>query len=197
MKNFDDILSFWFGHVEQTLIPSEELTRIWFAEDSEADKIIRERFSEDLTRAIAGEYDAWQGDPRGQLALILILDQFSRHIYRNTPQAYAQDNKALEICIKGIQDMQDHSLSLIERAFYYFPLLHSEDLGIQEQSLRAYGVLSELSFPETRVIYDSFLKFAVHHYRIVQQFGRFPQRNAVLGRDSTEAELTYLKETKS
>ena len=116
------------------------------------------------------------------------------HIYRNQPLAYAQDNKALVVCSNGIQNESEHNLSLIERVFYYFPLLHSEQLPYQEQSVRAYHMLSELAFSETRVIYDSFFKFANHHHSIIKRFGRFPQRNIVLGRISTEDELAYLKE---
>ncbi len=89
----------------------------------------------------------------------------------------------------------DHELSLIERVFYYFPLLHSEHLAYQESSIRAYEILAELALPETKVIYESFFKFASHHYSIVRRFGRFPQRNDVLSRESTREEIEYLKES--
>src|SRR5690606_5662084 len=107
-------------------------------------------FSADLDHAIKDEYDSWQETPHGQLALILLLDQFSRHIHRDTPQAFAQDPKALAICLQGISTEADHSLSLIERVFYYFPLLHSENLNHQEQAVHSYQILAELAFPETR-----------------------------------------------
>ncbi len=89
---------------------------------------------------------------------------------------------------------EDHALSLIERVFYYFPLLHSEHLAFQEQSIRAYQLLVEMAFPETQIIYESFCKFANHHYNIIKRFDRFPQRNAILSRESTEEEIKYLKE---
>jgi len=197
MKHEDkikEILDFWFGHVEETIVPSENRARIWFGESSEIDAEIKERFSDVLEAAIHGECKNWEKNARGRLALMILLDQFSRHIYRNTAQAYQQDEKALEVCMDGIRNETDHELSLIERVFFYFPLLHAEHLAYQEHSIQAYQTLSELAFAETRVIYDSFLKFANHHYALIQRFGRFPQRNKVLGRESTPEELSYLKE---
>ena len=190
----ENILKFWFGRVEETIVPSENRAKIWFGESPEIDAEIKGEFTDDLERAARGEYDGWLEEARGELALIILLDQYSRHIYRNNPKAYAQDNRALAICVDGIREEKDHSLSLIERVFYYFPLLHSEQLAYQEQSIRVYQTLAELAFAETRVIYDSFLKFANHHYTIIERFGRFPQRNVVLGRESTPEEVTYLKE---
>lgn len=194
IERAEEINKFWLGRVEQTIIPSEHRARVWFGEDEETDAEIKQQFSGDLEKAIGKEYDFWQETARGQLALILLLDQFSRHIYRNTPQAFAQDPNALTICLQGVSVEADHSLSLIERVFYYFPLLHSEDLHHQEQSVRSYQILAELAFSETRVIYESFLRFANHHYTVIQRFGRFPQRNRVLKRESTPEEIVYLRE---
>lgn len=194
MEHVDKILKFWFGRVEDTIVPTEHRARIWFGEDPTVDEEIRDLFSHDLEKAMTGEYDGWQQNPRGQLALIIVYDQFSRHIHRNSPLAFSQDLKALDICTSGIQNESEHHLSLIERVFYYFPLLHSEEIVFQEQGIRAYQLLADLAFSETRVIYDSFVKFAHHHHSIIRRFGRFPQRNSVLGRESTSEELSYLKE---
>lgn len=191
---YDDVLKFWFGRVEETIVPTEHRAKIWFGEDAETDQEIKWRFTEQLTAAMTGKLDAWEKTPRGQLALIITLDQFSRHIYRGTPEAFAQDPKALAVCLAGMKVEADHHLSLIERVFYYFPLLHSEDIVYQDKSLKAYHALIDLAFSETRVIFDSFFKFANHHYSIVQRFGRFPQRNVALNRKSTQAELDFLKE---
>ena len=190
----EGILKFWFGRVEETIIPTEHRARIWFGEDTETDREIQDRFAIDLHSAVSGNLAAWETSPRGQLALIITLDQFSRHVYRGTPKAFAQDDKALSVCKIGMQNEADHALSLIERVFYYFPLLHAEKMMYQEQSVRAYRTLADLAFSETRVIFDSFLKFANHHYSIIHRFGRFPQRNQVLNRESSKAELAYLKE---
>jgi len=197
MESYEKVLDFWFGRVEQTILPSEHRAKIWFAEDPDVDKEIRTKFATDYEQCLLGDFDEWRASPRGQLATIIMLDQFSRHIHRNTPKAYAQDAKALDICINGIDVESEHQLSLIERVFYYFPLLHSEMLQYQELSLRAYQNLSELAFSETQVIYDSFLKFANHHYTIIRRFGRFPQRNGVLLRESTDEEVRYLDEIKN
>lgn len=194
IQRIDEVNKFWLGRVEETIIPSEHRAKIWFGEDKDVDNEIKSLFNSDLEKAIKGEYESWQETPHGQLALILILDQFSRHIHRDTPQAFAQDSKALAICLQGISIEADHALSLIERVFYYFPLLHSETLNHQEQAVRSYQILAELAFPETRVIYDSFLRFANHHYTIIQRFQRFPQRNRVLNRQSTPEEMVYLRE---
>ena len=194
IERAEEINKFWLGRVEETIIPSEHRARVWFGEDPKTDQEIKSLFNIDLEKAIKGEYDSWQKNSRSQLALILLLDQFTRHIYRDTPEAFAQDPKALAVCMQGMSIEADHSLSLIERVFYYFPLLHSENIHHQEQSMRAYQVLAELAFSETRVIYDSFLRFANHHYGVIQRFGRFPQRNRVLNRDSTPEEIVYLRE---
>jgi len=191
---YDDVLKFWFGRVEETIVPTEHRARIWFGDDKETDEEIKWHFTALLESAIAGTLSEWEKHPRGQLALIILFDQFSRHIYRGTEKAYAQDHKALSICLNGLAQEADHSLSLIERVFYYFPLIHSEDLKYQEKSLKAYHALIDLAFSETRVIFDSFYKFANHHYSIVQRFGRFPQRNSALHRESSKAELDFLKE---
>ncbi len=197
MQDYDPILKFWFGHVEETIIPTEERAKIWFAESPEVDLEIKSKFQLELERAIKGDFVAWEGVAHGELALIIILDQLSRHIYRGTPQAFAQDDYAMAICKRGLELKKDHELSLIERVFYYFPLLHAEHIRWQEEAVRNYEILMELAFPETRIIYESFFKFANHHYSIVQRFGRFPQRNAVLGRTSTPEEVQFLAELKA
>lgn len=194
MDRYEEILKFWFGHVEQTIVPSETRARIWFGDSPEVDNDIKQKFSQDLDHAIQGHHVEWEKHPRGQLALIIMLDQFSRHIFRETSKAFAQDDYALSICVQGMSKDEDHHLSLIERVFYYFPLLHSEHVTNQEKSIRAYQQLVELAFPETQIIYESFFKFATHHYNIVHRFGRFPQRNVLLGRESTPEETQYLKE---
>lgn len=193
-NTYDEVLKFWFGRVEETIVPTEHRARIWFAEDDVTDQEIKSQFSDLLESVSAGNLASWEETPRGQLASIIVLDQFSRHIYRGTEKAFAQDPHALSICLKGMKIEADHSLSLIERVFYYFPLLHSEKLSDQERSVRAYRTLVDLAFSETRVIFDSFLKFANHHYTIIQRFGRFPQRNKSLNRESSKSEITFLKE---
>jgi uncharacterized protein (DUF924 family) len=187
------ILDFWFGNLEDANVPSTERTDLWFGADENVDKTIREIFFDDLQRAIQDEYIEWEETARGRLALIILLDQFSRSIYRNTPEAYSQDNKALALCLQGIQREQDHTLSLIERVFFYMPLEHAEKLEVQVRSVMAYQVLVDLSLPELVGVFQGFLNYAVWHYEIIRRFGRFPQRNAILGRDSTTEELEFTR----
>lgn len=193
MNRAEEILEYWFGHVEETIQPSEHRTEIWFGDKKEIDDQISEKFVVDLHKATATQYSEWEKEPRGTLALIILLDQLSRHIYRDTPRAFAQDQKALDLCLYGIQHEFDHALSLIERVFFYIPLMHSENIEMQATAIRAYQILVNLAFPETRSIYENFLNYAVKHYEVIKQFGRFPHRNEILGRSSTNEELDYLK----
>ena len=192
-SHVEEVLKYWFGHVEETALPSAHRTEVWFGGKKETDDEVKEKFSDDLQNALAGKYADWEKDPHSYLALIIVFDQFSRHIYRNTPQAFAQDQMALDLCLRGVQQEFDHALSLIERVFFYMPLMHSENLEMQSTSVRAYQILVNLSFPETRSVYENFLEYAVKHYEIIRRFGRFPHRNILLGRPSTAEELEYLK----
>lgn len=194
-NKIDEILNYWFGGIDDNALPPSQRTEIWFGAKKETDEEIRNKFGEDLKKALAGEYADWEQDPRGSLALIILLDQFSRHIYRDTAHAYQQDQKALDICLQGIQKENDHALSLLERAFFYFPLMHAENIDMQATSLRAFQILVNLSFSETRSVYENFAEYALGHYEVIKRFGRFPHRNIALGRPSTTEELEYLKTT--
>lgn len=192
IQSYESVNAFWFGQVETTIVPSEQRAKIWFGENDDIDNLIKDEYGHHLAALVSGQHPEWLSNPHGQLAAILVLDQFSRHIYRGKPEAYAQDALALEICLNGLKQEADHQLSLIERVFYYFPLLHSENLEHQFQSIRSYQLLSELALAETKAVFDSFLKFANHHYTVIENFGRFPQRNEFLDRISTPDELGYL-----
>jgi uncharacterized protein (DUF924 family) len=193
MDRAEEVLKFWFGKVAETVLPSPNRTHLWFSNDGQIDEEIRAKFSYDLEKAVLGEYSEWENSPRSILALIILFDQFSRHIYRDTPLAYAQDHKALDLCLRGIERQYDHLISLIERAFFYFPLMHSENVEIQATSIRAYKILLDLSFPEAKGIFESFLDYSLKHFDIIKRFGRFPERNEALGRISTEEEIKYLE----
>jgi uncharacterized protein (DUF924 family) len=194
MLRVDDILKYWFGHVEQSLLPSPDRSHIWFSTDEAIDDEIRSKFSYDLEKAVLGELSDWEQDARGYLALIILLDQFSRRIYRDTPLAFAQDHRALDLCLHGIEKQYDHVISLIERAFFYFPLTRSENVDIQATSIRAYKILLDLSFPEVKGVFENFLDNALKQFDIVKRFGRFPDRNKILGRSSTKEEAKFLLE---
>ena len=134
--------------------------------------------------------------PGGILALIVLLDQFSRNIYRDTPRAFSQDALALKTALKGMERGHDETLHPIERTFYYMPLMHSEDIGIQKISLDIYARL-EMSCsgpPELREVLRNSREYAEKHAEIVARFGRYPHRNEILGRESTEEEIKFLEE---
>lgn len=192
----DTVLHFWFGHIESTVLPTKERTRIWFGATPEGDQEIIDQFKKNLEDAICGNFDTWESEPRGSLALIIILDQFSRSIFRKSAMAFTQDQKALDVCIRGIERQYDHELSLIERAFFYMPLMHSENREMQATSVRAFKMLVDLSFPEARSIYDNFFEYALRHFEIIEKFGRFPHRNAIMGRTSSKEEEEFLSKSK-
>lgn len=194
MERSEEILKYWFGQVEDTVFPSQNRTHIWFSQDELVDSEIRNMFSRDLEKAALGEYQEWEDNSRSTLALIILFDQLSRHIYRNTPLAFAQDHRALDLCLRGIERQFDHVISLIERAFFYFPLMHSENVEIQATSIRAYKILVDLSFPEARGVFENFLDHALKHFDIIKRFGRFPERNEILGRTSTAEEKQFLEQ---
>jgi uncharacterized protein (DUF924 family) len=127
------------------------------------------------------------------LALIILLDQFSRWAHRDSSAAFNYDVVAQQLCIEGLKKKMDHSLTLIERVFFYIPLVHSEDAEKQEKSIQLFQSLVSLSMTETTPVYQLFLAYAYAHFKVIKEFGRFPQRNIMLNRESTPAEIAFLK----
>ncbi len=168
-----DILEFWF---------SPEIKKLWFNATPEFDTLLRERFLATYQAAAAGELDHWAEAPRSCLALLIVLDQFPLNMFRNTPQAFATEAQAQRICKEAVVEGLDKGLSKEQKTFMYLPLMHSETLRDQELSV---SLFEAAGMPEN-------LKWARHHRDIVKRFGRFPHRNAVLGRESTLAENEYL-----
>ncbi|ALC17789.1 hypothetical protein DSOUD_3063 [Desulfuromonas soudanensis] len=190
----EEILRFWFGPRPANGAPPTERMRFWFGGDAETDQLIRHRFANDLPRAMAGEYRHWRETPRGTLALILLLDQFPRNIHRQTPAAYGCDGCALEIALEGLARGQDRGLAVVERAFFYLPLEHSEDAALQRRSVALFTRLLEEAPPDLKKMCEGFLDYAVRHAEIIERFGRFPHRNAVLGRTSSVEEAEFLRQ---
>lgn len=190
-----ELLEFWFGRPGSADLPTSDRTNLWFGDNEIVKQKILSQFSPEFTEATNGGLIEWQQTPRGRLALIILLDQFPRYVHRRTSQAFAFDETAQRLCADGLREKMDQSLTLIERVFFYMPLVHSEDSTNQEQSIRLYQDLVSLSMSETTQIYQLFLAYAYAHFRVIKEFGRFPQRNKILGRTSTEAELAFLKNT--
>ena len=197
-RRAQDVLDFWFG--DDPLVPAEipQRIRLWFGGDDPPeirelrDDDMAQRFSPLLRQAAAGELDEWAGSPHRLLALVLLLDQIPRNVYRGTARAFQQDDKALELAQEGMRTGADCALSPIQRVFLYMPLQHSESTDVQEESVAAFrGLLQEVP-DKHRPVFEGCLDFAELHQKIVQRFGRFPHRNHVLGRSSSEAEQSYL-----
>lgn len=188
----EEVLNFWFGRLNEHGLPRPTRSLFWFQKDATADKIIRVYFEPHLKAAIAGELDSWAETPRGRLALIVLCDQFSRNMYRAKPAAFMQDDKALQLCTTGIGLGMDQELAPIERVFFYFPLEHAEDTRAQARSVEKFNSLVALSDEPVKTRLSTFLDYAVIHRDIVARFGRFPHRNKVLGRTSTEEEANYM-----
>lgn len=188
----EEILNFWFGRLNDHGLPRPTRSLFWFQKDATADKIIRVYFEPHLKAAIAGELDHWADTARGRLALIVLFDQFSRNMYRATPAAFMQDAKALQLCTAGIGLGMDKELAPIERAFFYFPLEHAEDLDAQHRCVDMFTKLIALSEEPAKTRLSGFLDYASEHRNIIARFGRFPHRNKILQRNSSEDELNYL-----
>jgi len=193
------IRDYWFGSQPLTAQTFAERAQLWFGKDSETsedrrarDEEISARFGPLLERAARGELSSWAGSPRRRLSLIVLLDQFSRNIYRGTPRAFTQDAQALELALTGIQAAADAALDCAERLFFYMPLQHAESLEIQEESLAAFRRLIAEAPEELHASLQPSLDSAVVHHDIVKRFGRFPHRNRVVGRASTPEERSFI-----
>jgi len=189
----DSILEFWFDGEPETQQQLERLTRKWFASSQAEDDDSERRFGALAAAAANGELDAWSATPRGRLALIILLDQLPRSIHRGTQAAFAQDPKALMLCLDGLAQNQHLKLRPLEQLFFCMPLQHAENREIQQQSVATFGLLakSETAAPVSAILRQA-VESAAEHRTIVDRFGRFPHRNEVLGRRSTADEVEYL-----
>lgn len=193
MSTYAEISFYWFLTPSHDPAYLEERTRLWFRKDERTDQIIQERFGPDVEAALKGERDGWADVSKGALGLILLLDQLTRNIYRGTASAFAGDDRAQALCLEGLTKGQDQRLHPIERVFFYLPLEHSEDRGLQARSVELFTALAEDVPAAVRSTYDSYLDYARRHQEIVDRFGRFPHRNAALGRASTTEEVAFLE----
>ncbi len=186
------VLGFWFKEAELSAPQIDRRMDIWFGEDPVFDHEIKKEFADDVEAASEGGLDHWSHEPRGRLALILLLDQFRRNIYRNTANAFAKDRAALKLCVEGAMAKKDRGLSAIERVFFYMPLQHAESRKVQAKSVELYNKLAEAVSPTHRETFRTIAHFAELHRDIIEQFGRFPHRNKLLGRKNTPEEDEYL-----
>ncbi|MCY7387746.1 MAG: DUF924 domain-containing protein [Burkholderiales bacterium] len=180
----DEILAFWFGTGEE----HGKSRAAWFKKDPAFDNEIRSRFLRTYELAASGQLSGWNSRPQTCLALIVVLDQFPRNIFRGDPRTFATDALAREATLHALEQGFDLALKPVERQFIYLPLEHSEALADQQQCVKLMQALS--GFAETRDLHV----WAEKHLVIITRFGRFPHRNAGLGRDSTPEEIEFLKQ---
>jgi uncharacterized protein (DUF924 family) len=190
----DELLDFWFGDDPDDAVVAESKAELWWRHRQEADEQLQARFGAAASAAAADVLDHWAGSPRGRLALILLLDQLPRAIHRATPEAFAQDSKALKVAEQGLESGADRLLRPIERLFVYLPFEHSEDMADQDRSVQLFRDLAA-SVPENhRETFAGFVDYAVKHREVITRFGRFPHRNLILGRESTPEEKAFLEQ---
>ncbi len=189
-----DVLDFWLGDGLERGWSSDPRDELWFGGDPELDGRIRERFGALVERAVAGELQDWEDRIDTRLALVLLLDQFTRNVYRGQALAFAGDARAQRLSLQAHARGMDAGLATVGQVFLTMPLVHAEDLALQDESVRRFERLIATSPPELEERLARNLHFARLHQEIVARFGRFPHRNAALGRVSTPAEEAFLKD---
>ncbi len=182
-----DVLDCWFGPPGAPEFGTDR--KQWFKRDSAFDAMLRERFGALIDAGLAGELDGWEATPLGALALVVVLDQFSRNCHRHTPLAFAADAAALRVAQRMVASGADRQLpSPYHRAFAYLPFSHDESPASQREALRLYKLL------DAEPIAPSYYRSAVRHAQVIERFGRYPHRNAQLGRASTDEETAFLRQ---
>ena len=189
-ENIDSVLEFWFGRGATAAEINAEKEALWWSKNDALDREITARFAPLVAAVAAGGRSEWEASPRGQLALIICTDQFPRNMHRGSPEAFAHDPFALRIA-KRCDAAQ---LRPIERVFAYLPFEHSEELAEQERSVALFEKLAADAPPSEQKLFADTLDFARKHYDIIKRFGRFPHRNAALGRETSAEEAAFLRE---
>ena len=188
----ENVLEFWLGAPATNVGELRAKIKRWYMGGPGVDAEIRERFAPLVERALAGELDDWTATPRGQLALIILVDQFTRSVYRDDPRTYAGDPKAQALAVDAFDRGLDRELAIEEQNFLRMPLLHAEDLALQDRAAREttrfYAAVPEWSKPVWAMGVEQGEKYRA----LIAKFGRFPHRNAILGRTSTPDEEAFL-----
>lgn len=191
----EDIHAFWFADALADPARAKARMAWWFGSDADTDRLIAGRYAQVLEAAGAGAFRSWEGEPRSCLALVLVLDQFPRNIHRAKPAAFAYDASALEVTRRGLAAGHPQALATIEQVFFLMPFQHCEDLACQRAGVAHFERMVENAAPEWREVALGVLDYARLHLEIVERYGRFPHRNAILGRVSTAQEIEYLAST--
>lgn len=187
------VLDFWFGELNELGCASPNQRKLWWTKSDAFDEAIRSEFLNDYEAIVAGDHEGWRHSARGALAYIIVLDQFSRNMFRGTPNMFAADELAREVCWEGLDAGFDEELSFDERVFFYLPLEHSEALRDHERCDQVFRRLCQIAPDELKADAEYYLDFAKRHRDIIDRFGRYPHRNDTLGRLSTSEELEFLQ----
>ena len=191
---WQELLDWWFGHGTTGRAVATQKQKLWFGYKPAQDDEARQRFGELSDQAADGRLQAWADSAQGWLALVLLLDQLPRMIHRGTPRAFAGDARAQQLVGDGLAQGWDACLAPIERVFIYLVLEHAEDLDSQELAVRKFAELRDSAETEDRQPFQGFLDFAERHRDVIARFARFPHRNLILGRASSEAERVFLSQ---
>ena len=188
-----DILDFWLGDGLVQGWPSGELNKRWFSGGALLDEEVRARFGHAVHQALQGGLTAWEKPLQSRLALVILLDQFSRNVFRGTARAFDGDARALQLTLQTLAQHEDQQLPWVGRVFLYMPLMHAEDPALQKSCIACFSRLLADAPAALKLRLQGNLDFATQHQAIVARFGRFPYRNAVLGRASTAEEEEFLR----
>lgn len=187
----EDVLELWFGTSGSTPLANANK---WYTKSDAFDREVKDRFEAVLELAARGSLDGWKTSARGRLGLVILLDQLSRNIFRGTPRSFAQDGRACAATLEAIAAGDEQSLDIVPRAFLYMPLEHAEDIDLQRKCVEAFERLRRDAPKDLESFADEMLVYANRHAAIIERFGRFPHRNAILVRSSTPEELEFLKQ---
>mgnify|MGYP000152492289 FL=1 len=190
----NEVLSFWFRGIQDLNSIEESRVYVWFKSDSEFDQEIKAKFADKIEKAANGEFNHWKETPKGTLALVVLLDQFPRNVYRGEPESFKYDTAALEVCLEAIQKQIDQRLFPIERMFLYLPLEHSESLEMQNLMIEKCLEVKEATPTTITNVAQMWLDYAYRHKAVIERFGRFPARNSVLSRETSQEEGLFLSE---
>ena len=194
MGDHEAVLSFWLGELDADGMARKETSARWWKKDPAFDQEIRERFMATYDAIVAGGHRDWLATPRGRVAYVIVLDQFSRNMFRGTAKMFAADPLALAAAIEGLDAGVDAELAPAECTMLYMPLMHSEAMAMQERCIERFGSLRDRSAGVVSERAADNLKFAIAHRDIIAKWKRFPHRNETLGRPSTPEELEFLKQ---
>jgi uncharacterized protein (DUF924 family) len=191
---WQDLLHWWFGQGTSATEIAAEKQRLWFGYRPQQDAEARERFGALVEQVLNGDLQDWAELPEGWLALVLLLDQLPRMIHRDTPRAFAGDERAQQLVRDGLAHGGDMLLSPIQRVFIYLVLEHAENLAVQDLAVAHFTALRDIAAEHEQALFRDFLDYAERHRDVISRFGRFPHRNAILGRDSSDAEQSFLQQ---